>query len=273
MRSVRLGANSTMASLDQAACSIPTTLADALTGGGATSQSRRAASRHRLHEDFLFRPEQARTPVGDLSGGERGRLMLARALATALQPPGARRADQRPRPGHAGPAGRDARRLSRHGHARQPRSRLPRSRRDATLVGEAPAHWVEYAGGYSDMVAQRGYGLAEPARRAAQRRRTRPTKRPRAERGRCRSAIRVDESVALGCQVRSKSFTSMCWSELADADLPARSQLCSWPQRKPTGNSTAPREDEWRRRFCGRSWRHIICQSTRPGAALLVRAG
>ena len=31
--------------------------------------------------DFLFQPEQARTPIGKLSGGERGRLMLARALA------------------------------------------------------------------------------------------------------------------------------------------------------------------------------------------------
>ena len=32
-------------------------------------------------KDFLFPPEQARTPVGTLSGGERGRLLLARALA------------------------------------------------------------------------------------------------------------------------------------------------------------------------------------------------
>ena len=32
-------------------------------------------------KDFLFDAEQARTPVRALSGGERGRLMLARALA------------------------------------------------------------------------------------------------------------------------------------------------------------------------------------------------
>ena len=31
-------------------------------------------------KDFLFSPDQARTPVGVLSGGERGRLLLARAL-------------------------------------------------------------------------------------------------------------------------------------------------------------------------------------------------
>ena len=32
-------------------------------------------------KDFLFRPEQARTPVGVLSGGERARLTMARAFA------------------------------------------------------------------------------------------------------------------------------------------------------------------------------------------------
>ena len=32
-------------------------------------------------KDFLFTGEQAGTPVGRLSGGERGRLMLAQALA------------------------------------------------------------------------------------------------------------------------------------------------------------------------------------------------
>ena len=34
-------------------------------------------------KDFLFLPEQAGTPIGDLSGGERGRLMLARSLRLA----------------------------------------------------------------------------------------------------------------------------------------------------------------------------------------------
>jgi ABC transport system ATP-binding/permease protein len=32
-------------------------------------------------KDFLFRPDQARTPVSVLSGGERARLTLARAFA------------------------------------------------------------------------------------------------------------------------------------------------------------------------------------------------
>ena len=43
----------------------------------------RGQSRHVVGymQDFLFAPEQVRTPLGVLSGGERGRLMLARALA------------------------------------------------------------------------------------------------------------------------------------------------------------------------------------------------
>ncbi len=32
-------------------------------------------------KDFLFAPEQARTPVSVLSGGERNRLLIAKALA------------------------------------------------------------------------------------------------------------------------------------------------------------------------------------------------
>ena len=83
--SVRLGANVVMASLDQRRSSLEptTTLVDALTGGGSDTVTINNQPRHVLGymRDFLFAPEQARTPIGKLSGGERGRLMLARALA------------------------------------------------------------------------------------------------------------------------------------------------------------------------------------------------
>ena len=83
--SVRLGANVAMAALDQGRASLEpaTTLVDALTGGGSDYVTINGERRHVMGymRDFLFPPEQARTPIGKLSGGERGRLMLARALA------------------------------------------------------------------------------------------------------------------------------------------------------------------------------------------------
>ena len=119
--------------------------------------------------DFLFEPEQARTPIGKLSGGERGRLMLARALRRAVQPAGARRADQRSR--H-----RDARRVAGDAgdypgtilvvsHDRDFLDRIATS----VLFAEGDGTWTEYAGGYSDMVRQRGEGIvAAPAPKATE---------------------------------------------------------------------------------------------------------
>ena len=82
---VRLGSQVAMATLDQrrATLSPTTTLVDALTGGGSDYVTVGAERKHVFGymKDFLFPPEQARTPIGKLSGGERGRLMLARALA------------------------------------------------------------------------------------------------------------------------------------------------------------------------------------------------
>ena len=82
--SVRTGANLQMVTLDQHRDSLDPdmTLSDALTGGGNTV-SVGGQSRHVIGymKDFLFLPEQARTPVGVLSGGERGRVMLAQALS------------------------------------------------------------------------------------------------------------------------------------------------------------------------------------------------
>ena len=58
-------------------------MAEALTGGRGDTVLVGNEARHVIGymKDFLFAPEQARTPLGTLSGGERGRLMLARALA------------------------------------------------------------------------------------------------------------------------------------------------------------------------------------------------
>ena len=82
---VRLGANLEIASLEQGRDSLKPewTVADALTGGSGDLVVINGVARHvaSYMQDFLFLPEQVRTPVKVLSGGERARLMLARALA------------------------------------------------------------------------------------------------------------------------------------------------------------------------------------------------
>ena len=82
---VQLGANLAMATLDQHRESLNPdwTVTEALTGGRGDTVMIGGQARHVVGylRDFLFAPEQARTPLRVLSGGERGRLMLARALA------------------------------------------------------------------------------------------------------------------------------------------------------------------------------------------------
>lgn len=83
--SVRLGTRLDIVTLDQKREQIPatTTLKDALTDGRGDMVMVGDQQKHVMGymKDFLFLPEQARTPISRLSGGERGRLMLARAFA------------------------------------------------------------------------------------------------------------------------------------------------------------------------------------------------
>ncbi|MCB1456715.1 MAG: ATP-binding cassette domain-containing protein, partial [Nitratireductor sp.] len=60
------------------------TLRDALTDKAGDQVTIGETVKHVMSymKDFLFLPEQAGTPVNVLSGGERGRLMLARGLRT-----------------------------------------------------------------------------------------------------------------------------------------------------------------------------------------------
>jgi ATP-binding cassette subfamily F protein uup len=83
--SVKLGTNLQIVYLDQARDDLKsdTTLWDALTPNGGDSILVRGRSVHvaAYARDFLFRDGQLRQPVSTLSGGERNRLLLARALA------------------------------------------------------------------------------------------------------------------------------------------------------------------------------------------------
>ena len=83
--SFRLGTNITPVILDQSRATLDpdATLWDTLCEGGGDQVMVRGQPRHVVSylRDFLFREAQARQPVKALSGGEQGRLILARALA------------------------------------------------------------------------------------------------------------------------------------------------------------------------------------------------
>ena len=82
---VKLGTNLVVAYIDQArsVLSPETTLKDVLTPQGGDQVMVRGQPRHVVAyaKDFLFTEGQLRQPVKSLSGGERNRLLLARALA------------------------------------------------------------------------------------------------------------------------------------------------------------------------------------------------
>ena len=168
---VQLGSQLLIATLDQGRAKIPptTTLADALTGGGSEYVTVNGARKHVIGylKDFLFAPEQARTPIGRLSGGERGRLMLARELT---RPSNLLVLDEPTNDLDIETLDLLQELLSDYpgtvllvSHDRDFIDKVVTS----VVVAEGGGRWVEYAGGYTDMLAQRGGGLRCCVRRSA----------------------------------------------------------------------------------------------------------
>ncbi|MFO0407558.1 MAG: ABC-F family ATP-binding cassette domain-containing protein [Labrys sp. (in: a-proteobacteria)] len=164
---VKLGANLAMVSLDQRRESLdPTaTLAETLTGSQSDYVDVGGEKKHVIGymKDFLFPPEQARTPVGALSGGERGRLMLARSLA---KPSNVLILDEPTNDLDLETLDLLQEMIADYegtviviSHDRDFLDRVA----TGVLVSEGDGRWVEYAGGYSDMVAQRGAGVSKRA--------------------------------------------------------------------------------------------------------------
>ncbi|MFD2648363.1 ABC-F family ATP-binding cassette domain-containing protein [Devosia albogilva] len=164
---VKLGSALEMAMLDQGRARLDpeTRLRDALTGGGSDTLQINGQPKHVVGymKDWLFTPEQANTPIGKLSGGERARVALARALSLpsnllVLDEP-------------TNDLDLETLDLLEEMVADYPGTVIVVSHdRDfldrvatSVLMSEGEGRWTEYAGGYSDMVAQRGGGVSARA--------------------------------------------------------------------------------------------------------------
>src|SRR5436189_1708157 len=165
--SIRLGANIEMATLDQHRESLDpkSTLAEALTGGRGDHVMVGGKSKHVIGymKDFLFAEVQRGTPLEALSGGERGRLMLARALAKpsnllVLDEP-TNDLDLETLDVLEEMLGEYEGTVILISHDRDFLDRVVTS----VIVPEGNGRWIEYAGGYTDMLAQRGEDLAREA--------------------------------------------------------------------------------------------------------------
>ncbi|MGV2066031.1 ABC-F family ATP-binding cassette domain-containing protein [Agrobacterium sp. 22-226-1] len=171
--SVKLGTNLEIATLDQKREDLNPndTLAHYLTDGRGENLLVNGELKHvtGYMKDFLFQPEQARTPIRNLSGGERARLILARILA---RPTNLLILDE---PTNdldietldllqeivAGFSGT----VILVSHDRDFLDRTVTSTIAPVNPDEPDGRWIEYAGGYSDMMAQRK-GAAEEKRKA-----------------------------------------------------------------------------------------------------------
>jgi ABC transport system ATP-binding/permease protein len=178
---VKMGTGLELARLDQnrAALHPEDSLANALTGGGGDTVFVGGKPRHVVSymQDFLFTPAQARTPVRVLSGGERARLLLARLLALpsnllVLDEP-------------TNDLDLETLDLLEETVGDYPGTVLVVSHdrdfldRVATIMvmAEGAGRFAVYAGGYSDMVAQRGEGVVKtPAKAGRKEAKSRPTR-------------------------------------------------------------------------------------------------
>ena len=166
---VRLGANLEIASLDQQRALDPAeTLAHYLTDGRGETLVVNGEEKHVASwmKDFLFKPEQMRTPVGELSGGERARLMLARVLSRpsnflVLDEP-TNDLDMETLDLLEELVANFSGTVLLVSHDRDFLDRCA----TAVLFPEGDGRWTAYAGGYTDMAAQRALS-AKQAKAAA----------------------------------------------------------------------------------------------------------
>jgi len=182
---LRIGSNLTIAVFDQTrAALVPTdTLWQTLVPGGGDSLNVRGRQRHVVAylRDFLFDDKQANAPVSTLSGGERNRLLLAKILA---EPSNLLVLDEPTNDLDADTLDVLQEMLDEYdgtvllvSHDREFLDRIVTS----TIAVEGDGRVVEYAGGYSDYLHQRGAPSGRSQGAAARQRGPSPAKqKPRA---------------------------------------------------------------------------------------------
>lgn len=169
---IKLGTNLEIATLDQKRedLNLEHTLSHYLTDGRGENLLVNGEQRHvaGYMKDFLFQPEQMRTPIKNLSGGERARLILARIMA---KPSNLLILDEPTNDldietldllqeivaGYNGT-------VILVSHDRDFLDRTVTSTLAPANPDAPDGRWIEYAGGYTDMMAQRKGALEEKRR-------------------------------------------------------------------------------------------------------------
>jgi len=200
---VKLGTNLEIATLDQRRedLDLDDTLAHYLTDGRGETLLVNGEQRHvtGYMKEFLFQPEQARTPIRNLSGGERARLMLARILSRPVnllildEPTNDLDIEtldllQEIVSGFPGT-------VLLVSHDRDFLDRTVTSTIAPADPENPDGRWIEYAGGYSDMMAQRR-GAIEEKRRAEKAEKAKPVAAQPAE-GRAKGKLSYKQKFAL----------------------------------------------------------------------------
>ena len=158
---------------------------------------------HGYLKEFLFDPNLADAKIG-IAVGRRALAAAARArVRAAVEPAGARRADQRPRPRDARPAAGGDRRLRRHRPDRQPRPRLPRPHGD----GDAGARRHRARSTSSPAATRIGSASARRAR-------SREASRPQGRRG----AAAAGRAARASSPTRTSATTTCCPQRIEEID-------------------------------------------------------